>query len=217
MQATEAILPRAHARLRRLDLRVAVGLVLMVVAVLGGASLIRSAQERTPVLLVASAVQPGDVIEAADVRVAEVSFPAGVDYLPASMRNEVVGRVAAEPLVEGEVLSSASMSEAPPLPPGTVAITLLLPAESALGGNVRAGDRVAVISSPSSEQAATGEERPATILFADVPVLSVHPASSAEGQGLLVTLNLRLEEARALAEARSTGRVDLALLSEVPA
>src|SRR5919108_759207 len=103
MQATEAIVPRAHARLRRLDLRVAVGLVLMVVAVLGGASLIRSAQERTPVLLVASAVQPGDVIEAEDVRVVEVSLPAGVDYLPASMRNEVVGRVAAEPLVEGEV------------------------------------------------------------------------------------------------------------------
>jgi len=213
MQLSETIVPRAHARLRRLDLRVAMGLVLMLVAVLGGASLIRSAQERTPVLLVAGSVQPGEVIDSADVRVAEASLPAGVDYVPASMRDQVVGRVATEPLWEGKILSSASVSEAPPLPPGTVAITLLLPAESALGGDVRAGDRVAVISSPTPDQAAAGEDRPATILFPEVPVLSVRRASSAEGQGLLVTLTLRLEEARALAEARSRGRVDLALLS----
>jgi Flp pilus assembly protein CpaB len=212
MQVTETVVPRAHARLRRLDLRVAVGLVLMLVAVLGGASLIRSAQERTPVLLVAGTVQPGEVIDDGDLRVAEVSLPAGVDYVPASMRGEIVGRVADEPLWEGKVLSSASLAEAPPLPAGTVAITLLLPAESALGGDVRAGDHVAVISSPAPDQVAAGEEQPTTILFPDVPILSVRHARTAEGQGLLVTLTLRLEEARALAEARSRGRVDLALL-----
>jgi Flp pilus assembly protein CpaB len=212
MQLSESIVPRAHARFRRLDLRVAIGLVLMLVAVLGGASLIRKAQERTPILLVARTVQPGQVIEDADLRVAEVSIPAGVDYAPASMRGEIVGRVASEPLWEGKVVSSASASEVPPLPPGAVAISLLLPAESALGGDVRSGDRVAVISSPTADQATAGEERPTTILFTEVPVLSVRQASAVEGQGLLVTLTLQLEEARALAEARAKGRVDLALL-----
>jgi Flp pilus assembly protein CpaB len=211
MQAAEAI-PRAHARLRKLDLRVVVGILLMLVAVLGGASLIRSAQERTPVLLAAGTVQPGEVIEASDLRVAEVSLPAGVAYLPASMRGEIVGRVAAEPLSDGKVLSPGSISQSAPLAPGTVAITLLLPAESALGGDLRAGDRVAVISSPGPDQAAAGEATPTTILFTEVPVLSVRQASTAEGQGLLVTLTLRLEEARALAEARARGRVDLALV-----
>lgn len=212
MQATEAI-PRAHARLRRLDLRIVLGVLLMLVAVLGGTSLIRSAQERTPVLLAAGAVQPGEMIEASDLRVAEVSLPVGVAYLPASMRGEIVGQVAAEPLSEGKVLSPGSVSTAAPLAPGTVAITLLLPAESALGGDVRAGDRVAVISSPGPEQSAAGEGAPTTILFTEVPVLSVRQASTAEGQGLLVTLTLRLEEARALAEARARGRIDLALLA----
>lgn len=212
MQATEAI-PRAHARFRRLDLRVIVGLLLMLVAVLGGASLIRSAQARTTALVAAGTVQPGDVIEASDLRVVEVSLPAGVAYLPDSMKSEIVGRVAAEPLWEGKMLGPGSVSEAPPLAPGMVAITLLLPQESAVGGGVRTGDRVAVLSSPGADQVGVDRQSSATtILFTDVLVLSVRQTSTAEAQGLLVTLTLRLEEARALAEARASGRVDLALL-----
>ena len=70
MASAEALLPRAHVRLRRIDLRVAVGLLLMLVAIFGGASLIRTAQARIPVLVGAAAVQPGDVITASDIRVA---------------------------------------------------------------------------------------------------------------------------------------------------
>jgi Flp pilus assembly protein CpaB len=212
MQLTETVVPRAHARLRRIDLRIVIGLVLMVVAVAGGTSLIRAAQERTAVLLVAGSVRPGEAIEEADLRVAEVSMPAGVDFVPVSARGELVGRVAAEPLWEGKLISRASVSQAPPLPAGFAAITMLLPAESALGGDLRAGDHVAVISSPSPEQSASGEAAPASILFPEVPVLSVRQGSSAQGQGFFVTLTLRVEEARTLAEARSRGRVDLALL-----
>ena len=213
MQASEALVAGAHSRLRRLDLRVAIGLLLMTVAVLGGASLIRNAQARTPVLVAAGSVQPGEVIEASDLRVAEISLPAGVSYLSASMEGEIEGRVAAEPLWDGKVLATGSVAEAPPLAPGMVAITLLLPPESAVGGSVRAGDNVAVLSSPGVNEAGGDQQSPATtILLTEVPVLSVRQASTAEGEGLLVTLTLRLEEARAVAEARASGRVDLVLL-----
>jgi len=213
MQASEALVAGAHSRLRRLDLRVAIGLLLMTVAVLGGASLIRNAQARTPVLVAAGSVQPGEVIEASDLRVAEISLPAGVSYLSASMDGEIEGRVAAEPLWEGKVLAPGSVAETPPLASGMVAITLLLPPESAVGGSVRAGDNVAVLSSPGVNEAGADQESSATtILLTEVPVLSVRQASTAEGEGLLVTLTLRLEEARAVAEARASGRVDLALL-----
>ena len=213
MQASEALVAGAHSRLRRLDLRVAIGLLLMTVAVLGGASLIRNAQARTPVLVAAGSVQPGEVIEASDLRVAEISLPAGVSYLSASMEGEIEGRVAAEPLWEGKVLASGSVADAPPFASGMVAITLLLPPESAVGGGVRAGDKVAVLSSPGANEAGADQQSPATtILLTEVPVLSVRQASTAEGEGLLVTLTLRLEEARAVAEARASGRVDLVLL-----
>src|SRR6266511_3279785 len=136
MQAVEAI-PRAHASLRRLDLRVAVGLLLMLVAVIGGSSLIRNAQARTPALVAAGTVQPGEVVEAGDLRVVEVSLPAGIAYLPASARDDLVGRVATEPLWDGKVLGPGSVSDSPPLSPGTVAFSLLLPQEAAVAGDIR--------------------------------------------------------------------------------
>jgi Flp pilus assembly protein CpaB len=213
MQASEALVAGTHSRLRRLDLRVAVGLLLMLVAVLGGASLIRTAQARTPVLVAASTVQPGEVIEPSDLRVVEISVPAGVAYLSASAEGQIEGRVAAEPLWEGKVLGPGSVADAPPVGPGMVAITLLLPPESAVGGDIRSGDRVAVLSSPGVDEAGGNQQEAATtILLADVPVLSVQQATTSEGEGVFVTLTLRLEEARALAEARASGRVDLALL-----
>ena len=213
MQASEALVAGAHSRLRRLDLRVAVGLLLMLVAVLGGASLIRNAQARTPILVAAGSVQPGEVIGPSDLRVVEMSVPAGVAYLSASAEGQIEGRVAAEPLWDGKVLGPGSVAEAPPVAAGMVAITLLLPPESAVGGDVRSGDRVAVLSSPGVDEAGGNQQKAATtILLPDVPVLSVRDASTSEGEGVFVTLTLRLDEARAIAEARATGRVDLALL-----
>jgi Flp pilus assembly protein CpaB len=213
MQASEALVAGAHSRLRRLDLRVAVGLLLMLVAVLGGASLIRSAQDRVPVLVAAGSVQPGEVIGSSDLRVVEMSVPAGVAYLSASAEGQVEGRVAAEPLWDGKVLGPGSVAEAPPVAAGMVAITLLLPPESAVGGDIRSGDRVAVLSSRGVDEAGGNQQEAATtILLPDVPVLSVRDASTSEGEGVFVTVTLRLEEARAIAEARASGRVDLALL-----
>jgi Flp pilus assembly protein CpaB len=213
MQASQAIPARAHSRLRRLDLRVVVGLLLMTVAVLGGASLIRTAQARTPVLVAANTVQPGEVIQRSDLRIVEMSVPAGVAYLSASAEGQIEGGVAAEPLWDGKILGPGSVSEAPPVGPGMVAITLLLPPESAVGGGIRSGDQVAVLSSPGADEAGGNQQNVATtILLSDVPVLSVDRATTSQGDGVFVTLTLRLEEARALAEARASGRVDLALL-----
>jgi Flp pilus assembly protein CpaB len=165
MQASEALVAGAHSRLRRLDLRVAVGLLLMLVAVLGGASLIRSAQDRIPVLVAAGSVQPGEVIGPSDLRVVEMSVPAGVAYLSASAEGQIEGRVAAEPLWDGKVLGPGSVAEAPPVAAGMVAITLLLPPESAVGGDIRSGDRVAVLSSRGVDEAGGNQQEAATTIL----------------------------------------------------
>ena len=209
MQTAQGAIPRTAARLRRIDLRIAVGILLMLLAVAGGMAIVSQARDRVPVLVAAKPVEQGDVIESADLRIESISASGGVTYLTEDQRSTVVGKVASERLWPGKLLSDASVSDSADLPAGYVAMSLALATEQAAGGALRSGDQVAVISSPSPER----QESPTTILFTSVPVLAVREAGTAEGGGVIVTLRLRLEEARSLAQARSQGSLDLVLLS----
>lgn len=209
MQTAQGAIPRGAARLRRIDLRVAVGILLMLLAVVGAMAIVSRARDRVPVLVAARAVEQGDVIESADLRIESVSLSGGVAHLTEDRRDAVVGKVASERLWPGKLLSSASVADSPDLPAGYVAISLALKAERAAGGALRSGDRVAVIASPTPDR----PDSTTTILFTSVPVLAVREAETAEGGGLIVTLRLRLEEARSLAQARAQGTLDLVLLS----
>lgn len=97
------------------------------------------------------------------------------------------------------------------IPAGHVAMSVALKPHRAASGSIRAGDHVAVISSP-----AQGREDPTTILFTDVIVQAVQQAQTSEGSTLVITLRLRLEEARSLAEAQARGSIDLVLLAKAP-
>lgn len=208
MQAVERVVPRTAARMRRVDLRVVAGLLLMMLAVGGSVGVIRRAQFRVPVLVAARTVEAGAVIKPTDLRVEEISVTGGLTYLPASQRGSVIGKVATERLWPGKLLGAASVAETANLPAGYVAMSLALKADRAAGGTLRPGDHVAVISSGSPERPQTTP----TILFANVPVLDARPAETAEGGGVIVTLRLRLEEARLLTAARASGSIDLVLL-----
>lgn len=125
--------------------------LLVVVCVLLAALLWTRHGDPTEVLVVARPVAPGEVIEAADLRPAEVS---GVgDAVAASQTDSVVGQRAAVGLVEGQVLTnSAVTSQTVPAPeermvalelrgglvpaglrPGAVVRLLAIPAEGTTG------------------------------------------------------------------------------------
>ncbi len=208
MQAAGTLVPRAAARVRRVDLRVVIGVLLMLLAVGGSASVIGKAQARIPILVAARSVEPGQAISGSDLRVAELAVSEGVEYIPASSRGQMVGQIAAEPLWPGKVLGPRAFAKSFPLPGGFVGMSVALKPDRAVAGALRSGDRVAVIASVSPDR----PDGKTTILFTDVPVLSVREAQTSEGSGVIVVLRLRLEEARALAQARSAGSVDLVLL-----
>jgi Flp pilus assembly protein CpaB len=134
---------------------------------------------------------------------------AGVSFVPASMRSELVGRVATEPWWDGKLLGQGALATTTVLPAGSVAMSIALKPEQSVAGTIRSGDAVAVISStaPGSSEPRT------TILFASVPVLAVTRGDQSQGTAIIVTLRLRLEEARALAQARTRGPIDLVLVS----
>jgi len=209
MHTAESVVPRTAARMRRLDLRVAIGILLMVLAIVGAMALIRKAQARVPVLVAARSVEQGSVIRPSDLKVEDISISGNLTYLPEDRRNAVVGKVAAERLWPGKLLGPASVADSADLPAGSVAMSLALKTDRAAGGELRSGDHVAVISSGAPDR----PEATSTILFTNVAVLAVRKAETAEGGGVIVTLRMRLEEARSLAQARSQGSVDLVLLS----
>lgn len=211
MQAVETLVPRASARVRRIDVRIIVGLTLMVLSMFVVATLHRRAEARIPVLVAARTIEPGAVIAPTDVKVAEISLSAGIAYLPEARRGAIVGKVATERLSPGKLLTPNSIANAAKLPAGYVGMSLALKPDRAAAGELRPGDHVAVIASASPDRPELGTR----ILFTDVPVLSVREGDRADGGTVIVTLRLRLEEARALAEAQSTGSIDLVLLSAV--
>jgi Flp pilus assembly protein CpaB len=207
---TSTVAPRSAARLRRLDLRVVIGLALLLAGVVGTVGVVQRAGQRTAVLVMARDVPAGQVIGALDVRVAELSLAPGVAVLGVRDRGRVVGRVASVPLAAGQVLGPAAVARTPPLAAGQVLMSVAVAPEHAAAGTLRAGDQVAVVaSSPPEQPAARAQE-----LLSSVPVLSVaapDPDAGEDGK-LLVSLAIPEEQAPALAQA-THGTIDLVLLA----
>jgi Flp pilus assembly protein CpaB len=208
---TSTVAPRSAARLRRLDLRVVIGLALLLAGVVGTVGVVQRAGERTAVLVMARDVPAGQVIDALDVRVAELGLAPGVAALGVQDRGRVVGRVASSPLSAGQVLSPAAVTKGPPLAAGQVLMSLAVAPEHAAAGTLRAGDQVAVVASSAPDQPTATR---AEVLLSPVLVLSVGaPDPEVGGDGkLLVSLAIPEQQASALAQA-AHGTVDLVLLA----
>src|SRR6266704_1406517 len=99
---TSTVVPQTAARARRIDLRVLLGLALLLAGVLGTLAIVQQAGQRSPVLVMARSVQAGQVIGAGDVRVAELGVAPGVATLGIGERARVVGRRAAGQLRAGD-------------------------------------------------------------------------------------------------------------------
>jgi len=208
---TSTAVPRQAARLRRVDLRVVIGLALLLAGVVGTVGVVQRAGQRTPVLVMARDVPAGQVIDAQDVRVAELGLAPGIAALGAHERGRVVGQVASAPLAAGQVLGPTAVAEGLPLAAGQVLMSVAVSPEHAAAGTLRAGDQVAVVASGAPDQPTAAR---AEVLLSPVPVLSVvAPDPDAGGDGkLLVSLAIPEEQAPVLAQA-AHGTVDLVLLA----
>jgi Flp pilus assembly protein CpaB len=207
---TSTVVPRSAARLRRLDLRVVIGLALLLAGVVGTVGVVQAAGERVPVLVMARDVPAGQVIGELDVRVAELGLAPGIATLRVQDRGRVVGRVARSPLAAGQVLDPTVVADPSPIEAGQVLMSVAVAPEHAAAGTLRAGDQVAVVASSPPEQPTAGR---AGLLLSPVRVVSVGSTSEeAGGDGkLLVGLAVAEEQAPALAQA-AHGTLDLVLL-----
>ena len=177
--------------------RMAAGVALLAASALLAVLVYGNLGERTGVLVAATRVDAGDVIDDADVRVVRLAADQGLATLPASRRAAIVGRRAAVGLVPGALISDASVAEGPTLPSGTVVIgAVLRPGQYPIG--LRQGDQVLVLVDASDE--AGRDDR-----SVDAVIVSVSTRSGPEGTA--VALAVPKASAPSLARAGAAGRL----------
>lgn len=196
------------AATRRAGTRLVVGVVVSLAAVAGIVTTFARATKTEAVVWVRAPVALGEVIGRDDLTQRRVSVADGLAAVPASQIDQIVGRVARTALYAGQVLPPQAVNAPAPVAPGEVALTLALGPEQAVGGMIRPGDQVAVLStSASAPSGSTAAVLPA------VTVLSVAPDEGTAGEDrLLVTVRLPAAQVGALQAAYRQGKIDLALV-----
>lgn len=191
------------SRARRRPALLALGVVLVVLGVLSGAWMIKSAGERVSVLAIARPVPFGAVITAEDLIQAEVSVDANVSTVPAGDIEDVVGLVAATNLTPGALLTRGAVTNVAPPAPGQVLVALALPTTRMPARPLEAGDKVLVVDTPTTDADAPAlppSTIPATVVRLGEPDLN----------GVtVVDVTVVNSDGPALAARSATGRIAL--------
>ncbi len=195
----------APTKTRRRSGVLAAGVALVVVGALGAAYLTQVVGDTVQVVAVARDVQPGEVIERADLTVADVNTDPALRPVSASRLFELVGQRAAVTLTAGSLLTDAAVTEKvlPAAGQSLVGVALQpaqLPAEPLV-----AGDRIRIVDTPASQgepPAATPRTIPGVVVSATAP--------DDRGQ-TIVNVTVPSGQAADLAARVATGRIALIL------
>jgi Flp pilus assembly protein CpaB len=190
----------------------------------GGLLLFWSSSSETQSVLVARRDLPvGATLDASAVTTAHVKLTDALyaSTVPAADASTIIGRQLAEPIHAGQLLARPQLSTGDMLASGERAMDIRLGKNSSSGGNLRPGDRVAIILTTNP-----GELNTATrIVLSGVRVHAVVRDDAAGfGRGSeqdedaavsSLTLIVAPEQALALASAKHNGELDVLLLPRV--
>lgn len=187
--------------------RIALGLVVLVLSVLGAVTLFSSAADRTAVIGVARDVPPGAMVTEADLREVSISAGSGLRVVPAGRSADVVGRTASAGLTAGSLLNPDQLTDGPAVPEGTVLVGAVLKGGQFPVG-LTIGDSVEIIETTAPDAASAGE--PVSRGTGTMTDLS----DSTDGQSLrTVSIAVPGEDAAAISAAGAAGRVSLVVIT----
>lgn len=141
-------------RPRRSPRLVIIGVLVACLGALGAAVAWTQMTRSAPVVVVISDVARGEVVKAADLGVANVGTPPGVESFPADRLQELVGKRALVDLPAGVLVGPGSIGE-PVTPAGTSHVGLKLAAGRLPTSPMPAGTRVLLVpvQAPGAEKA----------------------------------------------------------------
>jgi hypothetical protein len=193
---------------RRISVPKAAASALGVVACsLGFATTSNLFASKTPVLVVARPIRPGQLITVEDLRAVRAATDPGIDSIPASQVVSIVDRPAAVPLAPGTLLGRADVGTATSPVPGQAVTAVALKAGT-YPLNLAAGDRVQVV--PAGTPQAGPSPEPSESALPMVAVVTA--VSQPDTQGAIVA-DLLLDEAGAAKVAAAPAGTALTLLS----
>ena len=163
---------------------------------------------REEVLVVAQPVAAGQVITAADLRVARVSTGNGLGVVLASDEATVVGRRVAVPLVAGSLLTAAEVGSAPPVGSGFDVVAVGLK-PGAYPPGLAPGDRVEVVPVSSTSSGGTGTANTTSGTPVGATVLSVEAASVDANTPTVFSLQVSTGDADEVASLAAAGQASL--------
>jgi Flp pilus assembly protein CpaB len=195
---------RQHRLLQPLPLA---ALLLILLALIGYWSVYSRTTRRTQVLVAAHALPAGRVLRASDLAHSGLAGSSRLlaTLLQANEQGLLVGRSLKEPVAAGAPIPASALAGARG---GADSMTLAVPVQHALGGQLAPGDRVTVLATYAS---ATGQAQTRAIAR-NLDVLSVGTASgfNASAETIPVTVSLpNPSVASALALANEAGKLDL--------
>lgn len=147
----------AGARVKRVPW-VALGVILVVAGALVFGLMVQSAGDRTAVVVAARDLNPGQVIEASDLRVVDAAIDGAAATVPASQRNQLIGQTATSRIPAGSVLSRGQFAAGSGIPAGSVVVGALLGPGGLPVPNLRVGDQVTLLEARDTERSTNDVE-----------------------------------------------------------
>lgn len=194
----------APTRQRRRPMLLAAGAVLVLIAALVSYVSLSSLASTDTVVVTATPVAKGDVIEATDLATIEVA----AGQAPGAFRVEdsaaLVGQFAAVDLPVGSLLTGESVQANLPVAAGTSIVGIAVTSAQLPATGLRAGDRIRIVSTPVA-QGEPPVDAPPTV---DATVFAVRPD---ERGGLIVDVAVPTSRAADVAARAATGRIALVL------
>lgn len=176
------------------------GALVVAVGALLGALLFSQSSDSVTVLAVRDSVAAGQTIERDNLISTSVS---GVDgAVPVENVDDIVGTTVVFGLADGQVVTTAAVTDDPLPPAGQAVVGLALTSAQMPGDGLAAGDLVRVVAVPAPDEAGAGE---ATILVDRAQVVSIQRNETSEAAALVTVLTPE-GQAGALATASATGR-----------
>jgi SAF domain len=191
-----------------LDLRLVLGILLVLAAVVAGAKVVSSARQTYPTVAARHDLEAGTVLSAADLRLARVQLPDHGHGVYLSRLKDAVGRQLTRPVSAGELVPSAAVGRVRAL------TTMTVPLAAGAAPQLRKGERIELWVSAASCSS--------VVLLRDEVVQAVHAAGGGSfdagtgGQDVVISVAPALAERVITALALDDAKVRAGVLIGSP-